>query len=214
MFIGHYAIGFLARRWEGRLPLWILLLAVQFVDVLWAVFVLLGIEHLRIVPGATGPQRMDLYYMPYTHSLLSTLVWFGVAFVGYRFAVRAADNRSAVVVAVAVASHWFLDLIVHLGDLPLYDDAHKQGLALWSFPIPAFVLEVSLLGLGLVFYLRRKDAAPRLAWTVVFCLVMVLAHTALTFGPAITSPNVAAGGLLGVFVTFTACAYGLERNRD
>jgi hypothetical protein len=73
LFTGHYSVSFAGRAAEKRIPLWLLFIAVQFIDVLWSIFVLLGIEKVRIVPGITASNALDLYYMPYTHSLLGAL---------------------------------------------------------------------------------------------------------------------------------------------
>ena len=43
-------------------------------DLVWSVLVLLGIEKLRIVPGFTEANALDLYYMPYTHGLPGSIV--------------------------------------------------------------------------------------------------------------------------------------------
>src|SRR5215471_18889801 len=81
MFIGHYSVSFAGKAAEKRIPLWLLFIAVQFIDVLWVIFVLLGIEKVRIVPGFTASNALDLYYMPYTHSLLGVLLWSAFAYV-------------------------------------------------------------------------------------------------------------------------------------
>src|SRR2546421_1142933 len=88
MFVGHYGVSFAAKKAEPSIPLWVLFIAVQLLDVLWAPFVLLGIEKVRIVPGITASNPLDLYYMPYTHSLLATIGWSVAAFLVYRLAVR------------------------------------------------------------------------------------------------------------------------------
>ena len=75
MFVGHYSASFAAKAADQRIPLWLLFIAVQFVDVMWAIFVLLGIEKVRIVPGITASNPLDLYYMPYTHSLIGAVGW-------------------------------------------------------------------------------------------------------------------------------------------
>jgi hypothetical protein len=75
MFVGHYGVSFAAKRAEPTIPLWVLFLAVQLLDILWAPFVLVGIEKARIVPGFTASNPFDLYYMPYTHSLVGALLW-------------------------------------------------------------------------------------------------------------------------------------------
>jgi len=130
MFVGHYGVSFAAKKAEPALPLWVLFIAVQLLDVLWAPFVLLGIEKVRIVPGFTASNPLDLYYMPYTHSLLAAIGWSIVAFLAYRFAVRSAPVRAAAIVGLAVFSHWVLDFLVHRPDLPLYDNTAKVGLGL------------------------------------------------------------------------------------
>src|SRR5438552_10079432 len=127
MFVGHYGVSFAAQRGEKTIPLWVLFLAVQLLDVFWSVFVLCGIEKVRIAPGITASNALDLYYMPYTHSLVAALLWSLGAYVAYR-AIRAfgASHRAAGLVAVAVFSHWVLDLVVHRPDLPLYDNARSE----------------------------------------------------------------------------------------
>src|SRR5687768_12407655 len=124
MFVGHYGVSFAIKSLDKRIPLWLLFVAVQLVDVLWAIFVLTGIEKVRITPGITATNPLDLYYMPYTHSLVAGLFWSGVGFIGYKVARKGA-SYAALFVALAVFSHWVLDLIVHRADLPLYDDAYK-----------------------------------------------------------------------------------------
>ena len=156
MFAGHYGVSFAVKSAERRLPLWLLFLAVQFVDVLWGVFVPLGIEKVRIVPGITASNLLDLYYMPYTHSLVAALAWSGFAFLCAKVFGSASlrAGRSALFLALAVLSHWLLDLLVHRPDLPLYDDANKVGLGLWNFPAPALLLEAAVLFGGMGLYLR------------------------------------------------------------
>src|SRR5690242_20845998 len=127
MFVGHYGVSFAAKKAEPAIPLWVLFIAVQLLDVLWAPFVLLGIERVRIVPGFTATNPLDLYYMPYTHSLVAALLWSGAAALVYG-AVRPANTSTRLLVGLAVFSHWILDFIVHVRDLPLYDNRAKVGL--------------------------------------------------------------------------------------
>src|SRR5713101_7880489 len=139
MFTGHYGPSFAANAAEKRLPLWLLFIAVQFVDVLWAIFVLLGIEKVRIVPGITESSPLDLYYMPYTHSLVGAIGWSVLAALLYKLSSKAGVSRKAAVyLGAAVFSHWILDLLVHRPDLSLYDDTMKVGFGLWNFRYLAF----------------------------------------------------------------------------
>src|SRR5947207_14898597 len=95
MFVGHYSVAFAARTERNKIPLWVLFVAVQLLDFLWAPFVLLGIEKVRIVPGITATSPLDLYYMPYTHSLIGALVWSGAAFFIYKIGWRNIASSSA-----------------------------------------------------------------------------------------------------------------------
>src|SRR2546422_10651299 len=108
MFVGHYGVSFAAKKADPSIPLWVLFIAVQLLDVLWAPFVLLGIEKVRIVPGITASNPLDLYYMPYSHGLLAAIGWSVAAFLVYRTAVRNGPSRAALLVGVAVWSHWIL----------------------------------------------------------------------------------------------------------
>ena len=178
MFVGHYSASFAGKAVEPRIPLWVLFIAVQFVDVLWAIFVLLGIEKVRIVPGITASSPLDLYYMPYTHSLVGALGWSALAFVVSQFFPKLGGRRAGLILGLAVFSHWVLDLIVHRPDLALYDNVHKMGFGLWNHRGWAFVLEMALLLGGAAFYLRT---APRKGRIVGFVVLLVLVQIFGTF---------------------------------
>ena len=137
MFVGHYAGAFVAKAVEPRMSLAAYALAVQAVDVAWAVLVLLGVERLSIDPTlASNP--LVLAHMPYTHSGPATLLWMlAAALVGWRWAGR----RAGLVLALAVGSHWVGDLIVHRPDLPLGWTGPKVGLALWDHPLVSWAVE-------------------------------------------------------------------------
>src|SRR6476646_3374282 len=121
MFVGHYGVAFAVKTPRNKIPLWILFVAVQLLDFLWAPFVLLGIEKVRFVPGITATNALDLYYMPYTHSLLGVLCWSALAYVVCQLVPALRGKRTGLILAAAVFSHWILDLIVHRPDLALYD---------------------------------------------------------------------------------------------
>src|SRR5213596_2832672 len=95
MFLGHYSVAFAARTERNKIPLWVLFVAVQLLDLLWAPFAFLGLEKVRMVLGITATSPLDLYYMPYTHSLIGALVWSGVALVIYKVASGAKASSAA-----------------------------------------------------------------------------------------------------------------------
>lgn len=200
MFVGHYGVSFVARKMQPAIPLWLLFIAVQWLDVVWAPLVLLGIEKVRIVPGFTATNPLDLYYMPYTHSLVAAVLWSAAAFVAYRFAWHG-SARAALVLAAAVFSHWMLDLVVHLPDLPLYDNTAKIGLSLWNAPLAAFLLEMALLFGAMALYLRDTGTKRRAAMTV-FGLAMFAIQAYVFFGPPPTSGNAAAVTAIVAYALF------------
>jgi hypothetical protein len=159
MFVGNYGVSLAARRMRARLPLWVWFIAVQWLDIVWSVLVLLGIEKVRIVPGFTEANALDLYYMPYTHGLPGSIVLSVI--LGVVVALFTRGNRVATVLIVAAASfsHWVLDLIVHIPDLPLYDDSAKVGFGLWRHLFVSFPLELLVLALGAWLYARATTFA-------------------------------------------------------
>src|SRR5712691_6536780 len=194
MFVGHYGPSFAAKALKRPIPLWVLFLAVPLLDVFWSIFVLLGVEKVRIVPGFTATNPLDLYYMPYTHSLDGAILWAIAAGVGY-WVFRKADGWSAAaIIGAAVLSHWVLDLVVHRPDLPLYDNRLKVGFGLWDRPIAAFALEIVFLFGGMYLYWAATEAVNRVGryGTAVFGLVMIAIQAFVFFGPPPTSDRAAA----------------------
>src|SRR5260370_41602793 len=182
MFVGHYGVSFAVKTPRNKIPLWVLFVAVQLLDFLWAPFVLLGVEKVRFVPGIIATNALDLYYMPYTHSLVGALFWPAVAFVIYKIGWRnIASNSAALLVGFAVFSHWLLDLIVHRPDLAIYDDTLKVGFGLWNHKGIEFVLEIGILLFSAVLYLKRNGAIARKTGIIIFTAVLVLIQTSNTF---------------------------------
>ncbi len=207
MFVGHYGVSFGAKRLDDSIPLWVLFLAVQLLDVVWAPLVLLGVERVRIVPGITASNPLDLYYMPYTHSLLAAVAWSLAGAAAYALLARPASSRSTAIVGLAVFSHWVLDFIVHRPDLPLYDNTMKVGLGLWNAPVVALALEGGLLLAGVVLYLRRTAARP--LPMVLFAGAMLAIHSSVFFGPPPASAKTAAGMAIAAYALFAAIVWRL-----
>jgi hypothetical protein len=185
MFIGHYGVSLAGKAAEKRLPLWVLFLAVQWLDVVWSALVMLNVEKIRIVPGFTQSNDMDLYYMPYTHGLLGALALsatFGaVAMLFWK------ERRAAIwaVAAGAVFSHWLLDLVVHVQDLPLWGDGFKVGFGLWQHQSVEFVLEIVILVAGALTYARAVPSRTRRGDLALWIFVAAMAGVQVygTFGP-------------------------------
>jgi hypothetical protein len=160
MFVGHYSVAFAGRTEQNKIPLWVLFVAVQFLDYIWATLVLLGIEKLRVIKGFTAGSMLHSYFHPYSHSLIAAILWSGVAALSYKLLCRwrgyGYTKSAALVIGVVVFSHWILDLIAHPRDLPIYDNTAKVGFGLWNYRDPEFALEIALLALGIVLYLARN----------------------------------------------------------
>jgi membrane-bound metal-dependent hydrolase YbcI (DUF457 family) len=205
MFVGHYGVSFAARRLNRDIPLWVLFIAVQLLDVFWAPLVLLGIERVRIMPGITASNPLDLYYMPYTHSLVSAVAWSVAGYAFYRIvrrSPRSIGHGAAALVGLAVFSHWLLDFVVHRPDLPLYDNTAKVGLGLWNLPIVALSLEAGLLFGGMALFLRDRGA-PKIG-LMLFGVVMLAIQSMVFFGPPPPSDRAAAITALVSYVLFAA----------
>ncbi len=215
MFVGHYSVAFAVKTERNKIPLWVLFVAVQLLDFLWAPFILFGIEKMRIVPGITATNALDLYYMPYTHSLVGALFWSAAAFVIYKIGWREiASNTAALLVGFAVFSHWLLDLIVHRPDLAIYDDTLKVGFGLWNHRGLEFGLEIALLIGGIWIYLKRNGPNARKVGVIIFGLVLIMIQTWNTFeGRPPSSDRAFAIMALVFYVVLAGVAFLLERRR-
>jgi len=202
---GHYSAAFLAKAAAPRTPLWLLALAVQLVDVLFAGFVLAGVERMSLDPSLPS-NPLVLEYMPFTHSLLGTLVWAGVAALAMR---RWLGSAGAVAVAAAVCSHWLLDVMVHRPDMTLWGAPPKLGLGLWNFPAPALALELGLL-LASALACLRSGALPASRRRAVLVLVGALA--AVQLATLLSPPALGPGGVAAsLLVLVAAVAWGARR---
>lgn len=181
MFIGHFALGFAAKRVAPQASLGTLFLAAQFVDLLWPTLLLLGVERVAIDPALSGAPLVFVHY-PISHSLLGAFGWAAVLGVAY-FAVSH-QRRGAWVVALLVVSHWVLDLLVHRPDLPLLlAGGPRLGLGLWDSPAAAQVLEVALFLACFAVYLRTPAGKCAGVKPWVLAAVLLAIQIANAVGP-------------------------------
>jgi len=206
MFVGHYSVAFAVRTEQNKIPLWVLFVAVQFLDYIWATLVLLGIENLRVIKGFTAGSMLDSYFHPYSHSLIAAVLWSGLAGLCYKPLCRwlgyGYTKSAALVVGVAVFSHWILDLIAHPHDLPVYDNTAKVGFGLWNYRDPEFTVEIALLALGIALYLTRNVmAAIRKGAVIAFGIALVVIQIGDTYVPR--APLSDKATVLGVWIFYT-----------
>lgn len=215
MFVGHYGPSYAIKAIKPSVPLWLVFIAVQLVDVAWAVLIFLGIEKVRIVPGITASNPLDLYYMPYTHSLVAAVLWSAGAMIACKRVRGVGSWSAAALIGVAVLSHWVLDWVVHRPDLPVYDNVMKVGLGVWNYPVIALLLEALLLFGGMSMYLSRTkpmNAIGRFG-PPTFGLLMLAIQAYVFFGPPPASPGALALTALVSYIAFAAVAGWLDRQR-
>jgi hypothetical protein len=210
MFIGHYGASFVAKKLAPKLSLGAYFVAAQLLDVFFSIFLVLGIEKIRFVPGFTETNDYVLTFMPYTHSLVGSLVWGLASGLVVFWIVR--EARAAIAFGAVVFSHFVFDIPVHTPDLPIFgNDSLKIGLGLWRHWYEATALELLVLGVGLAIYWRQMlpamDHEPkRRSQIVLFFAVLVILTIATPFLPQPTSAISFAGqALFGyAFLAFLA----------
>jgi hypothetical protein len=175
MFIGHFAVGFAAKKFAPRTNMALLIAAPCFLDLLWPFFLLLGWEHVRIDPGNTRFTPLDLYDFPWSHSLLMSIVWATLFALIYHLVTH--YRPGTVVIWIGVVSHWVLDWITHRPDMPLYPGGPRYGLGLWNSIAGTLVVELLMFALGVWLYARTTRARDRIgqyAFLAYVALLLVL----------------------------------------
>ena len=214
MFLGHFGLGLATKPLQPRLSLGTLFLATQLADLLWPTLLLLGVERVDIRPGLMAASPFDFVYYPYSHSLL-TQVLFGLL-LGLIYGLWQRNWRGALLVGLLVPSHWLLDLVMHRPDLPLYPGiSPKEGLGLWQSLPATLALELSTLAVGLWVYVRHtrpRNRSGRLGlWGL--AIFLLLAYLSSELGPPPASvPAIAWGGQL-LWLT-VILGYWVDANRE
>ena len=213
MFIGHAALAFAAKPLAPRTSLALLLAATYWLDIVWPVLVLAGIEHVRIDPGNTAFTPLDFFDYPWSHSLVLAAGWSAL----FGFAVSRAGKRVAVILGLLVFSHWVLDFVSHRPDLPLAPASTTMlGLGLWNSIPATLLIESAMFGAGVWIYAlatRPRDAIGIFGfWGFVFFLGAI--YAANVFGPP--PPSVTAIGIAGVAgaALFTVWSWWIDRHRS
>jgi membrane-bound metal-dependent hydrolase YbcI (DUF457 family) len=177
MFVGHYAAALAAKAIEPRAPLWTLVAGAQLVDIGWAALIMTGVEKVRFDPELPG-STLDLYHMPWTHSLPAAVLWALGALLLARLLLRLPWG-AAVAIGAVVFSHWVLDWLVHRPDLLLWPGGEKVGLGFWNYPVPEATLEMGLIALagGAWTWVRARQGEslwPALAFMAFLLAVQML----------------------------------------
>jgi hypothetical protein len=205
MFIGHYAPAFIAATSPKSPRLGALFVAAQLVDIAFFSFLILGVEHLRLVPRATVMNAMDLYDMPWTHSLIGAIGWGA----GFALAIKLLRGSwaAAAIGGAVVVSHWLIDLLVHRPDLTIAGNPPPLGLGLWNHPWIEIPLELAFAYGGLWFFVSRtRPASAAGTWSPLVLAIGMAVLQAINWTtpqPDAVVPAPPATGWLGLF------AYGI-----
>jgi membrane-bound metal-dependent hydrolase YbcI (DUF457 family) len=212
MFLGHYGMALAAKRVAPGESLGSTVTASQWVDLLWPLFLILGWERVRVVPGLMAANNLEFVHYPITHSLLAVLGW-GLLFGGLVYLITR-RRRGALVLGILVVSHWILDIPVHASDLPLWPGSDiRVGAGLWRSLTWTLVLEFGFFFGGLVLYLQGTEARNRVGgwglWSMVFLLSLFYLSSFAGPPPSVTA--IGYGGLaLWIFVPW---AVWVDRHR-
>ena len=212
MFLGHFGVALAAKPLAPRPSLGTAIMAAQWADGIWPLFVLLGLEHVEIVPGVTRVTPLDFVSYPYSHGLVADIAWAALFALVYGRLRR--DWRGAFWLAALVLSHWVLDVAAHRPDMPIWPAGPKLGLGLWNSLPGTLVVEFALFGIGAWLYARAAPARDRLGRVLLATFVAVLAmiYVASVFGPPPPSERaLAITGVLGWL--FVAWGYWIDRHR-
>lgn len=218
MYFGHYGIGLFLKKYSKGLSLGWLFLATQFVDFLAMSFLILEIEKANVVPGYSATSSMQYVYFPFSHSLIAFLIWTAVFYIIFRLIKIKSDlkkSKVALIMAGAVFSHFILDFIVHTNDMPIFfNGSYKLGLGLWNYsPILNYILEGSILMVGLLFYLRSTKAESLLGkyGIIVLVAIMLILNALLMSGLTLSDSFSSAIFYLFVNLSITLSAFWLDK---
>jgi hypothetical protein len=210
MFLGHIAVGLAGKRTAPSVSLATWLVSVQLVDLLWPVFLLTGLEHVRIAPGITAFAPLDFYDYPITHSLVGSTAW-AVLFAGSWMAMRR-DRHIAILLGAGVLSHWVLDVVSHRPDVPVLPHGPYLGLGLWNSVPATLLVELTMFAAAVVLYMRGGgNGARRVSfWLLIAFLVVV--YFASAFGPPPPDVRTLAWAAMAAWV-FVPVAWWADRKK-
>ena len=213
MFVGHLAVALGAKKLEPRLPLAALTAAAFGLDILWPVFLLAGLEVVRIDQGNTRFTPLDFVSYPWSHSLLMSVVWGTLA--ALVAAASLQSKRGALIIGALVVSHWILDWITHRPDLPLWPGGPLEGLGLWNSLAATILVEGVLFASGIAIYLGASHARDAIGRWAFWALVLVTG-AAWILGPVTPPPpgvTALAVTSLVMVAVFLAWVIWIDRHR-
>lgn len=213
MFIGHFGVGFASKKIENKISLGTLFLAAQLIDLLWPVFILIGLEKVKIEPGISQVTPLNFVSYPYTHSLFGVVIW-GILFTGIYFLIKK-NLKASLLLAGLVLSHWILDFLTHIPDLQIFPWGETRvGLGLWNSMPLTILIEGLIFCVGIYFYFKNTSASNKKGNYTFIGLIIFLSiiYVMNIFGSA--PPSETAIGYAGLLQwLIVAWGYWIDRNR-
>lgn len=218
MFIGHYGIGLALKKVEPRLSLGMLIFGAVMLDILFGLFLLAGVEHAKIIPGVTVVSPFEFYDYPISHSAVGTVMWAAAGFLAYWLCPtgdHTQRKRPAFVFAIAIFSHFILDVISHTPDLTIFgNNSPRLGLSLWNSLAATMIVELGLLLSGIVLYRGATHSVSSSGkyGLSLFVLILIILSIGIVFGPP---PDMISVGvfILAGQLALVALAFWVDRNR-
>lgn len=214
MFIGHFGVGLAGKSAAKRVSLGTLFMAAQWVDLVWPILLLLGIERVQIDPGNTAFTPANFVYYPFTHSLVGVLVWATLFAAVYFFVKR--SLKSSLFLGLLVLSHWLLDLIVHRPDLPLtFSNEHMVGFGLWNNIPLTITIEGLIFVAGVIIYMtvtRANDKVGKYGTLGLLAFLIVVYILNIISPPPESTTAIAIVGNAQWLIIFWA--YWIDRHRS
>lgn len=212
MFIGHFGLALAAKKTAPKISLGTLFISFQFLDLVWPTLLLLNVEHVAIHPEETGNRVLEFSDYPYTHSLLFAVLW-SLLFGAVYYLIKR-DVKGAVILGLGVVSHWFLDLIVHFHDLPIFPGTSPMvGFGVWKSLVVTSILEALFFGGGIILYLKSVTFITMTGRIVFWFLIafLISVHIWSIFAPAPKSVSELAWSAEFQWL-FVALAFWADRN--
>jgi hypothetical protein len=214
MFLGHFGVGFGAKRAARGVSLGTLFAACQLADLLWPTLVLFGIERFKIRPGITVVTPLDFVSYPYSHSLVALSAW-GVLFGALYALINRSRVAAATTLVVVVVSHWVLDVLVHRPDMPVtVSGTMRLGFGLWNSVPGTLIAELSMFTAGVGLYARQTTARDRIGSVAFGSLVgfLLVVFFLNIFGPPPPSVGVVAWSAEAMWL-LVIWGYWVDRHR-
>jgi multisubunit Na+/H+ antiporter MnhC subunit len=214
MFIGHFGAGFAGKKFSKSVSLGTYFMAAQWVDLVYPILILLGIEKAEIKPGISAVTPLDFTYYPFSHSLFAAIVW-GVLFALVYFLFKK-NLKNALILGALVVSHWFLDLLVHIPDLPIFPGYNlKVGLGIWNSLPATLIVEGLIFAVGVYLYFQTTKAKNKIGFYSLMGLIvfLVLMYISNLVGPP--PPSIEAIGIVGnTQWLIILWGYWIDKNRE